>query len=158
MTACRLPLRTLLSPLLPLILGLLYAASASAQNYPPLVTDFVNKARSQVKVVDAKTFKTMFDKKSTGLIVDVREPAEFAEGHVPGAINLPRGQLEFRVWAHLGYPEKLDMKKKITVYCGNGNRSLLAAKTLKDLKLADVTAVDMKFEEWTRAKYPVVTE
>jgi rhodanese-related sulfurtransferase len=154
MTAYRLPLR----PLLPLVMGLLFSASAAAQNYPPIVTDFVNKARSQVKVVDAKTFKAMLDRKATGLIVDVREPAEFAEGHVPGAINLPRGQLEFRIWNHLGYPEKLDVKKKVTVYCGNGYRSLLAAKTLKDLKLADVTAVDMKFEEWTRAKYPVAAE
>ena len=141
-----------------LAIALLLPAATWAQNYPPAVTELVTKARKQLKTIDAKTFKATLDKKSAGLIVDVREPAEFAEGHVPGAINLPRGVIEFKVWPHLGYPEKLDTKKKITVYCGNGFRSILAAKTLQDLKLGNVTAVDMKWEEWTKAKYPVVTE
>ena len=141
-----------------LAIALLLPAATWAQNYPPAVTELVAKARKQVKTIDAKAFKATLDQKSAGLIVDVREPAEFAEGHVPGAINLPRGVIEFRVWPHLGYPEKLDTKKKITVYCGNGFRSILAAKTLQDLKLGNVTAVDMKWEEWTKAKYPVVTE
>jgi rhodanese-related sulfurtransferase len=141
-----------------LVIALFLPAATWAQNYPPAVTELVAKARKQLKTIDAKAFKTTLDQKSAGLIVDVREPAEFAEGHVPGAINLPRGLIEFRIWPHLGYPEKLDTKKKITVYCGNGFRSILAAKTLQDLKLGNVTAVDMKFDEWTKAKYPVVTE
>jgi rhodanese-related sulfurtransferase len=141
-----------------LAIALLLPAASWAQNHPPAVTELVAKARKQLKTIDAKTFKATLDKKSAGLIVDVREPAEFAEGHVPGAINLPRGVIEFKIWPHLGYPENPDTKKKITVYCGNGFRSILAAKSLQDLKLGNVTAVDMKFDEWTKAKYPVVTE
>jgi rhodanese-related sulfurtransferase len=141
-----------------LAVGLLLPAAAWARNYPPAVTDLVAKARKQVRTIDAKAFKAALDSKSAGLIIDVREPVEFAAAHVPGAINLPRGQLEFRIWPHVGYPEKLDAKKKITVYCGTGSRSILAAKALQDVKLANVTAVDMKFEEWTAAKYPIVTE
>lgn len=143
---------------LPLVVGLLLPAATWAQNYPPAVTDLVAAARSKLKTIDAKTFKATLDSKSAGLIIDVREPAEYAEGHVPGAINLPRGQIEFKIWPHLGYPEKLDTRKKITVYCGTGSRSILAAKSLQDLKLANVSAVDMKFEEWTKARYPTVTE
>jgi len=145
-----------LAPLL--AIALLLPAATWAQNYPPAVTELVAKARKQVKTIDAKTFKATLDQKSAGLIVDVREPAEFAEGHVPGAINLPRGQIEFKIWPHLGYPDKLDIKKKVTVYCGTGSRSILAAKALQDVKLANVTAVDMKFEEWTKAKYPLDTD
>lgn len=141
-----------------LAIALLLPAATWAQNYPPAVTELVAKARKQVKTIDAKTFKAILDQKSAGLIVDVREPAEFAEGHVPGAINLPRGQIEFKIWPHVGYPEKLDTKKKITVYCGTGSRSILAAKALQDVKLGNVTAVDMKFEEWTKAKYPLDTD
>ncbi|RLJ64852.1 rhodanese-like domain-containing protein [Sulfurisoma sediminicola] len=141
-----------------LVIALLLPAATWAQNYPPSVTELVAKARKQVKTIDAKTFKATLDKKGAGLIVDVREPAEFADGHVPGAINLPRGQIEFKVWPHLGHPENLDTRKKITVYCSTGSRSILATKALQDLKLGNVTAVDMKWEEWTKAKYPVVTE
>jgi rhodanese-related sulfurtransferase len=138
--------------------ALLLPAAGWAQNYPPVVNELVAKAKSKLKTIDARTFKARLDAKSAGLVIDVREPAEYAEGHVPGAINLPRGQIEFKIWPHLGYPEKLDTRKKITVYCGTGSRSILAAKSLQDLKLADVTAVDMKFEEWTKAKYPIVTD
>jgi len=145
-----------LAPLL--AVALLLPAATWAQNYPPAVAELVAKARKQLKTIDAKAFKATLDQKSAGLIVDVREPAEFAEGHVPGAINLPRGLIEFKIWPHLGYPEKLDTKKRITVYCGTGARSILAAKSLQDVKLGNVTAVDMKWEEWTKAKYPVVTE
>jgi rhodanese-related sulfurtransferase len=143
---------------LPVALGLLLPAWAWAQNYPPAVTALIARTRTQVKIIDAAAFKAAFDKKGAGLIVDVREPGEYAEGHVPGAINVPRGAIELKLWPHLGYPEKLDLKKKITVYCSTGSRSILAAKSLQDLKLSNVTAVDMKFEDWTRARYPVVTE
>ncbi|HYB50055.1 MAG TPA: rhodanese-like domain-containing protein [Burkholderiaceae bacterium] len=126
-----------------------------AQNYPPSVTELIARAKAQIKTIDMATFKSEFDKKSLGLIIDVREPGEYAEGHIPGAINIPRGQIEFKIWPHVGFPDKLDLATKITLYCASGLRGSLAAKSLKDLKFADVTAADMRIEEWRNAGYPL---
>ena len=49
-------------------------------------------------------------------VVDVREPAEFREGHVPGATNIPMGQLT----ARLG---EIDRDRPVHVVCASGNRS-----------------------------------
>ncbi|MFE6510081.1 rhodanese-like domain-containing protein [Nocardioides sp. NPDC057767] len=49
-------------------------------------------------------------------VVDVREPAEFREGHVPGAINIPMGQL----FARLG---EIDRNRSVHMVCASGNRS-----------------------------------
>ena len=103
-------------------------------------------------------FKVGLDQKSLGLIIDVREPAEFAGGHVPGAINIPRGLIEFRIWSHVGYPDKLDKNQKIVVYCGTGARAALAAKSLQDLHFSNVAAVDMKIEDWQKSGYPLDRE
>jgi rhodanese-related sulfurtransferase len=74
------------------------------------------------------------------LIVDVREPAEYGQGHLPRAINIPRGVLELR--ADPGSPAadpalSADRAARILVYCtkGPGARSLLAAQTLKSIGL-----------------------
>jgi rhodanese-related sulfurtransferase len=129
-----------------------------AQSYPHAVTDLIAKAKAQIRTIDMATFKSALDKGSLGLIVDVREPGEYAEGHIPGAINIPRGLIEFRIWSYVGYPNKLDMHATITVYCRSGGRSALAAKSLQDLKFSNVTAADMSIEDWAKAGYPLVRE
>jgi len=138
--------------------GLLCTQWAWAQSYPQSVTDLVVQAKAQLATLDLAKFKAGFDASSLGLIIDVREPAEYAAGHVPGALNIPRGLIEFRIWPHVGFPDKLDLSAKITLYCGSGARAALAAKSLRDLKFTNVTAADMRFEDWTRAGYPLVAE
>ena len=56
-------------------------------------------------------------------VVDVREPAEFREGHVPGATNIPMGQLN----ARLG---EIDRNRPVHVVCASGNRSIAMADVL----------------------------
>ena len=129
---------------------------AVAQNYPPSVKELVATTKKQIKTMDMAAFKAAFDKKGAGLIVDVREPGEFADGYVPGAINVPRGLIEFTIWEHIGFPDKTDMNKQVTLYCRTGGRCALAAKSLQDLGLTNVTAVDMVFENWVKAGYPVM--
>ncbi len=100
-------------------------------------------------------FKTVFDAKTTALIVDVREPEEYRGRLHPRAVNVPRGLLEFNIWGEVGFPDKTDVNKKIYVYCKTGGRCTLAAKSLQDLGFTDVTAVVMLFEDWKKAGYPV---
>jgi rhodanese-related sulfurtransferase len=128
---------------------------ATAQTYPPAVSQLVTAAKAQIKTIDMTTFKAAFDKNSVGLLIDVREPEEYANGFIPGAINVPRGVIELRIWAYVGFPDKTDLSKKMTLYCGSGTRCVLAAKSLKDLGFSDVTAVDMRIDDWAKAGYPL---
>jgi rhodanese-related sulfurtransferase len=140
------------------LFGLYAAEPCWAQNFPPSVTELVARTKAQVRTIDLATFKAAFDRKSVDLIIDVREPGEYAEGHVPGAINIPRGLIEFKIWSQVGFPDKLDLHKKLMLYCGSGARAALAAKSLQDLNFSDVTAVDIRFEDWKKAGYPLARE
>ena len=129
---------------------------AVAQQYPRAVSELIARTKAQIRTIDLATFKSGFDKGDLGLIVDVREPGEHAGGHIPGAINIPRGQIELNIWPHVGFPEETDMSRRMTLYCGSGVRCILAAKSLQDLGFSNVTAADMRIDDWARARYPLV--
>ena len=76
-------------------------------------------------------------------IVDVRTPAEFAAGHVPGAVSIPLGELQSNL-------KKVGKKRKpVVVYCRSGSRSSSAASILRSRGFAQV--VDMKTQaNWQR--------
>jgi rhodanese-related sulfurtransferase len=54
-------------------------------------------------------------------------------GRVPRTVNVSRGRLEFRIWKLLGYPNKVDMNRKIYVQCASGGRATLAAKQYENM-------------------------
>ena len=66
--------------------------------------------------------------RANALLIDVRTPAEFDQGHLEGAVNIPYDQLEARI-AELGD----DRDREIVLYCRSGRRSGIAGKTLKKL-------------------------
>jgi rhodanese-related sulfurtransferase len=74
------------------------------------------------------------------LVVDVRDPSELAQsGKVKGAVNVPRGMLEFRADADSPYHDPaFDKGKTILVHCASGGRSALAAKTLQEMGYTSV--------------------
>ena len=77
------------------------------------------------KDLTVNEFETMLSQARTGQLVDVRTPEEFAENHLPGAINID--------WRGDGFSEKaqkLDKVRPVMVYCRSGRRSAEAAKTL----------------------------
>ena len=69
------------------------------------------------------------------LVLDVRDPAELAQGgKVAGAVNVPRGMLEFRADPASPYHDKaFDPARPVIVYCASGGRAALSGKTLMDL-------------------------
>jgi glyoxylase-like metal-dependent hydrolase (beta-lactamase superfamily II) len=87
------------------------------------------------------------------VLLDVREREAFDAGHLPGAINLPRGQLELRVNQLLRDP-----LQRIVVYCELGIISTLAAATLKDMGFDRVVALDGGMKAWSSAGFPVARE
>ena len=76
-------------------------------------------------------------------VLDVREREEFREGHLPEALNIPRGFLEMQVEGKL--PEK---DRPIIAYCQSGVRSLFAAKVLKDMGYRDVRSMSGGYGAW----------
>jgi len=130
--------------------SLLLPAQAMAQNYPDSVKQLIAATKKQIKTINMEQFKALVDRKEAGLIIDVRQEIEFDDGHVPGAVNVPRGLIEFRIWKLVGFPDKTDMNKQMTLYCLTGARCAFAAKSLQDLGFTNVTSVDMRFEDWVK--------
>ncbi len=128
---------------------------APAPNYPPVVGKVVGETKKQIKTIKMDEFRAALDKKELGRIIDVREPDEYADGFVPGATNIPRGLIEFRIWKALGFPNAVDMNQRLTLYCATGGRCALATKSLQDLGFTNVVSADMKFEDWEKAGHPV---
>ena len=84
------------------------------------------------------------------IFVDVRERAEWDEGHVPGAVHIPRGSLESRAEGLLP-----DRGQPLVVYCAVGSRSAFAAKTLEELGYVSVVSLAGGFTDWKRNGLPV---
>ena len=141
-----------------LALGLFGAPCALGQSYPPALDELVARTKAQIRTIDLPALKAALDAGRTGLLIDVREPQEFQSGHIPGAINIPRGQIELSIWSRVGYPGELDMNRQMTLYCGSGIRCMLAAKSLQDLGFTRVVAVDMRLGDWVKAGYPLVAD
>jgi len=84
------------------------------------------------------------------VILDLREKDAFEAGHVPGAVHLPRGQLELRVNTALPDPTV-----KIVTCCEFGKISTLAAATLRELGYLRATALDGGLSAWKEAGHPL---
>jgi molybdopterin/thiamine biosynthesis adenylyltransferase/rhodanese-related sulfurtransferase len=83
------------------------------------------------------------------LVVDVREQSEWDEGHVPGAVHVPRGFLESRI-AGVARPDQ-----EVVLYCASGNRSLLAGTTLRAMGFGSVTSLAGGYTRWKQNGNPV---
>lgn len=121
--------------------------------------DFTNEARRVVREVDPEQVFGLVNGEGW-LLLDVREPDEFAEGHLPGAINIPRGFLEVKAdLEHYKRDERLrDRHQKVLCYCGGGHRSLLAAKTLLEMGFEDAVSMAGGWTEWTLRGFPTERE
>ena len=102
--------------------------------------ELLNAAKAEIREIDPHEVAERLDH---FYLLDVREPDEFDQGAVPGAIHVPRGNLEFSVEGRL--PDK---SVPIAVYCAGGVRSAFAAKTLQELGYTDVVSVIGGFNKW----------
>ena len=85
------------------------------------------------------------------VVLDVRTPAEFAEGHVPGAINIPNGELAARV------AELADAKgRDIVVYCRSGVRAAQALDVLDKAGFKRLFHLQGDYNRWTEERRPTV--
>jgi molybdopterin/thiamine biosynthesis adenylyltransferase/rhodanese-related sulfurtransferase len=115
----------------------------------PTYRELLQQTRSEISEIDATQARDRIDS-GEPVVVDVREQDERDEGHIAGAVHIPRGHLESRI-------ERLapDTSRPVIVYCSAGNRSAFAAKTLADLGYEDVVSLAGGFTDWKRNGFPV---
>ena len=92
------------------------------------------------------------------LLLDVREPAEFAALHIPGSINVPRGILEQS--CEWDYDETVPQlaggrEREIVVICRSGKRSVLAADSMQRMGFAQVVSLKLGIRGWNDAELPL---
>jgi rhodanese-related sulfurtransferase len=92
-------------------------------------------------------------------IVDIRDVRELRNGTVTGSYHAPRCMLEFWVDPESPYHKKIwaDESKEFILFCGAGWRSALAAKTLQDMGMTNVSHIDGGYEAWVKAGGPTET-
>jgi molybdopterin/thiamine biosynthesis adenylyltransferase/rhodanese-related sulfurtransferase len=115
--------------------------------------ELVSDAKQLVPEVTVEEVHARLTAEEPLTVIDVRDPDEFREGFVEGAVNISRGFLEFKVQD--AYP---DAESPIVLYCLSGLRSLLAAKALHDLGYRNVASMAGGFRRWKELRLPVVKE
>jgi sulfur-carrier protein adenylyltransferase/sulfurtransferase len=115
----------------------------------PTYRELLAQVKTEIDEVDPVEARASFES-GDPVILDVREQDEWDEGHIPGAVHIPRGNLESRIEAAAP-----DHEHAIVVYCGSGGRSAFAAKTLGELGYGDVASLKGGFTDWKRNGFPV---
>lgn len=87
---------------------------------------------------------------SGAFILDVREPSEWEEIHIPASTLIPLGQLETRL-------AEVPKDQQVVVICRSGNRSQTGRDILREAGFENVTSVSGGIREWQAAGYPTVT-
>ncbi|MBL6630009.1 MAG: molybdopterin-synthase adenylyltransferase MoeB [Ilumatobacteraceae bacterium] len=103
--------------------------------------DLLTAAKAEITEISTDTAADLIA--AGHVVLDVREPDEYAEGALAGAIHLPRGHLEAQIETRI--PDKTT---PVVVYCAGGVRSAFAARTMGELGYATVTSMDGGFGRW----------
>src|SRR2546425_5381660 len=104
--------------------------------------ELLKQTKSAIREVDTAGAAAAIDQPGT-VVLDVREPDEYEQGAIPGAVHIARGNLESQVEGRLP-----DRATPIVVHCAGGTRSAFAAKTLTDLGYTDVVSMVGGFNKW----------
>ena len=133
-----------------LMLGIAFAFNAPAALAKDMTAkDLVKKAKKNITMISLEDAKALFDKGGV-IFLDCREPKEYKSGHVPGAINIPRGLLEFKIEGKIS-----DKNANIVMYCKSGGRGCLACESIGDMGYKNVKNMEGGWMAWEKAGYPV---
>jgi adenylyltransferase/sulfurtransferase len=109
--------------------------------------ELIRRVKSGIREVSVQEAR----QRQGAVLLDVREADEWAQGHVPGAVYVPRGYLEQRI------EEKVpDKDAEVIAYCAGGTRSAFAARTLQELGYRNVSSMAGGFGRWKEAGFPIV--
>ena len=108
--------------------------------------ELVARARASITEMTADQVRSRLDELT---VIDIREPDEHRQGAIPGARLLPRGILERDIGTVAPDPNTV-----IVVYCGGGNRSALAAASLREMGYGSVSSLSGGFDRWKAEGHP----
>ena len=114
--------------------------------------DLVLAAKTRIAEVDLQQAEAAI--RDADLLIDVREADEYSAAHIPGAINIPRGLLEFKL---SNDPQLSDRQLKLVLYCKNSGRSALAADALREMGYRNVLSLSGGIEAWQAAGRELLT-
>jgi molybdopterin/thiamine biosynthesis adenylyltransferase len=115
--------------------------------------EMVAEARQAVPEQTPAEVKRRLDAGEPVVVVDVRDPDEYRDGHIEDAASISRGFLEFRIGTVAAEPTT-----PIVLYCQTGLRSVLAGKVLKDLGYENVINLQGGFQKWAQSGLPVAKD
>lgn len=107
--------------------------------------DLISEAKQRVREVSPREARQAQERGEDVAYLDVREPNEWNLGHIPGAVHIPRGQLETTI------EQRLPRDRPIVIYCASGNRSALAADTLQQMGYANVASMAGGWRDWVQS-------
>jgi sulfur-carrier protein adenylyltransferase/sulfurtransferase len=115
----------------------------------PSGAEVLRDIKSRIEEVDPAVVREQVS--NGALVIDVREPEEWAAGHVPGAVHVPKSYLESRIEGAVP-----DRSRHVILYCASGNRSAWATRTmLDDLGYDNVESMTGGFTLWKDRGYEV---
>jgi molybdopterin/thiamine biosynthesis adenylyltransferase/rhodanese-related sulfurtransferase len=112
--------------------------------------ELLAQVREEIDEISPIEARERLESDAPPLFVDVREPDEWEEGHIPGAVYVTRGRLEQRIEGLV--PDK---GRPLVVYCSAGSRSAFAAKVLGEMGYTNVVNLSGGFTDWKRNGYDV---
>lgn len=104
--------------------------------------DLIEEARARISEVTPADVGAMRERGEKAVYLDVRERNEWNLGRIPGAAFLPRGHLESRI------EEVAPRDARVVIYCARGNRSALAADTMRQMGYSNVSSMSGGFQQW----------
>ena len=133
-----------------LLIIIIGSCNSKKDNSYDNIEQMVSDAQADITKVRVHDLKTILDQKGEYKIIDCRETEEFIEGHIPGALNIPRGVLEFS--------NKISNRREsIYIYSQTNDRAALACPTLKLLTYKEVFLINGGWEEWVKT-FPEIVE
>lgn len=113
--------------------------------------DLVSQAKNDICEIALQEAEAAIQQ--ADVLIDVREADEFAAGHLPGAVLVPRGLLEFKL---SGTPALSGRDLKVVLYCKTSGRAALAAQTMQSMGYLNVSSIAGGFDAWAAAGKSVV--
>ena len=131
-----------------LLAGIGMSTQAFAEAKGPM--QLVAEAKAKITEVTPQAVKADLDTGKPIILLDVRDSVEFDAGHLPKAVNISRGLLEFKVGRML-----TDKNANIVVYCRTDARSALATAVMQEMGYTNVKNMLGAFKAWGLAGYPI---
>jgi rhodanese-related sulfurtransferase len=110
--------------------------------------DLVVEAKARITEINTNDAQALLGKR---IVIDVREYDEYAAGHLPGAINIPRGVLEFKIGM---VPECANKSGAFLIYCRTSGRAALSAVQLQKIGYENIVSMAGGFEAWNNEGRP----